>query len=75
MPESPTESARAQGAPSEPSPPDPPPVGQPIYNEASAPDAFEQVPDEPGADVSGTGENVVVIPQTAGSAGAAHKES
>ncbi len=61
MPESPTESARSQGAPSEPSPPDPPPLGQPIYD---APQ-----PDEPS---DGSGEHVVIIPQTAGSAGAAH---
>ncbi len=58
MPESPTESARAQGAPPE------PPIGEPIYD---AP--------QPDESSDGSGEHVVIIPQTAGSAGAAHKES
>ena len=63
MPESPTESARAQGAPTEPSPPDPPPLGKPIHDEPPAPD---------GQDTPREGEHVVITPQTAGSAGAAH---
>ena len=57
MPESPTESARAQGAPPE------PPLGEPIYDEPPRPDGQDE-----------SGEHVVVIPQTAGSAGAAHTE-
>lgn len=65
MPESPTESSRAQGAQSESLPPEPP-LGQPIHDEAPQPD---------GQDSSGTGENVVITPFTAGSAGAAHKEN
>lgn len=60
MPESPTESARAQGAP-----PEPPPLGKPIYDEPQSPD---------GRDVPAEGQNVVITPQTAGSAGAAHTQ-
>ncbi len=64
MPESPTESARAQGAPSAPSPPDPPPLGEPIHD----------TPQPDGQGESGSGEHVVITPQTAGSAGAAHTQ-
>jgi hypothetical protein len=57
VPESPTESARAQGAQSE------PPLGQPVYDEIPSTD-----------DQSADGEHVVITPQTAGSAGAAHTQ-
>lgn len=46
--------------------PEQPPLGKPIYDEPPAPDAEADQPRE--------GEHVVVIPQTAGSAGAAHTE-
>lgn len=62
MPESPTESARAQGAPPE------PPIGKPI------PIEDPQAPDAPRESPSSDGENVVITPQTAGSAGAAHTQ-
>lgn len=69
MPESPTESARAHGTPSEPSPPDPPPLGEPIHDEPAP--RSDESPEQPAG-----GEHVVITPFTAGSSGAAHtKES
>ena len=53
---------------SESSPPEPPPLGEPI------PIEFPDGDDQGNSGGAGSGENVVIIPQTAGSAGAALPE-
>lgn len=47
-----------------------PPLGKPIYDEPQAPDSgTNSEPNQPRE-----GQNVVITPQTAGSAGAAHPQ-
>jgi hypothetical protein len=47
----------------------PPPLGTPIYDDLQASDG-----DRPGHEEATPGEHVVITPQTAGSAGAAHPQ-
>jgi len=56
--------------PESPTPENPPPLGTPIYDELQASDG-----DRPGPAETAQSEHVVITPQTAGSAGAAHKEN